>query len=132
MKKRKRSANLSSQKPVAVEIPDDDSFAEISEKINLYTDRTDLTVIDIEQFLLHLSVLSEIQKKDNAEIEKSEKSLKRQFLRKKRKRLLQLKLIINSILLMPKSSASNSFCRANRITMKCSKKLRMTKKYCTP
>ena len=42
------------------------------------------------------------------------------------------KLIINSILLIPKSSASNSFCRANRITMKCSKKLRMTKKYCTP
>ena len=132
MKKRKKSANLSKSKTVAVEIPDDDSFAEISEKISLYTDRTDLTVIDIEQFLLHLSVLSEMQKKDNAEIEKKRKELEKTILEEERKRLLQLKLIINSILLIPKSSASNSFCRANRITMKCSKKLRMTKKYCTP
>lgn len=121
LEEKKKVCELIKSKTVAVEIPDDDSFAEISEKISLYTDRTDLTVIDIEQFLLHLSVLSEMQKRDNAEIEKSEKSLKRQFLRKKRKRLLQLKLIINSILLMPKNSASNSFCRANRITMKCSK-----------
>ena len=145
LEEKKKVCELIKSKTVAVEIPDDDSFAEISEKISLYTDRTDLTVIDIEQFLLHLSVLSEMQKKDNAEIEKKRKELEKhlecQFCRlfrpitkqrKKRKRLLQLKLIINSILLMPKSSASNSFCRANRITMKCSKKLRMTKKYCTP
>lgn len=112
LEEKKKICELIKSKTVAVEIPDDDSFAEISEKISLYTDRTDLTVIDIEQFLLHLSVLSEMQKKDNAEIDKSEKSLKRQFLRKKRKRLLQLKLIINLILLMPKSSASNSFLQS--------------------
>ena len=83
---------------------------------------------EIFRKIFHTDIYKEFQDK----LKKSEKSLKRQFLRKKRKRLLQLKLIINSILLMPKSSASNSFCRVNRITMKCSKKLRMTKKYCTP
>ena len=132
LEEKKKVCELIKSKTVAVEIPDDDSFAEISEKISLYTDRTDLTVIDIEQFLLHLSVLSEMQKKDNTEIEKKRKELEKTILDEERKRLLQLKLIINSTLLMPKSSALNSFCRANRITMKCLKKQRMTKKYCTP
>lgn len=68
-----------------------------------------------------------MQKKDNTEIDKKRKELEKTILDEEKKRLLQLKLIINSILLMPKSSALNSFCRANRITMKCSKKQRMTK-----
>ena len=77
LEEKKKVCELIKSKTVAVEIPDDDSFAEISEKISLYTDRTDLTVIDIEQFLLHLSVLSEMQKKDNAEIEKKRKELEK-------------------------------------------------------
>ena len=65
---------------------------EISEKINLYTDRTDLTVIDIEQFLLHLSVLSKMQKKDNAEIEKKRKELEKIILEEEKKKALAVEI----------------------------------------
>lgn len=92
MKKRKKVCELIKSKTVAVEIPDDDSFAEISEKINLYTDRTDLTVIDIEQFLLHLSVLSEMQKKDNSKIEKKRKELEKTILEEEKKKALAVEI----------------------------------------
>lgn len=88
LEEKKKVCELIKSKTVAVEIPDDDSFAEISEKINLYTDRSDLTVIDIEQFLLHLSVLSEMQKKDNAEIEKKRKELEKTILEEEKKKAL--------------------------------------------
>ena len=92
LEEKKKVCELIKSKTVAVEIPDDDSFAEISEKISLYTDRTDLTVIDIEQFLLHLSVLSEMQKKDNAEIEKKRKELEKTILEEEKKKALAKKL----------------------------------------
>lgn len=88
LEEKKKVCELIKSKTVAVEIPDDDSFAEISEKISLYTDRTDLTVIDIEQFLLHLSVLSEMQKKDNAEIDKKRKELEKTILEEEKKKAL--------------------------------------------
>lgn len=88
LEEKKKVCELIKSKTVAVEIPDDDSFAEISEKISLYTDRSDLTVIDIEQFLLHLSVLSEMQKKDNAEIDKKRKELEKIILEEEKKKAL--------------------------------------------
>ena len=92
LEEKKKVCELIKSKTVAVEIPDDDSFAEISEKISLYTDRTDLTVIDIEQFLLHLSVLSEMQKKDNAEIEKKRKELEKTILEEEKKKALAVEI----------------------------------------
>ena len=92
LEEKKKVCELIKSKTVAVEIPDDESFAEISEKISLYTDRTDLTVIDIEQFLLHLSVLSEMQKKDNAEIEKKRKELEKTILEKEKKKALAVEI----------------------------------------
>lgn len=92
LEEKKKVCELIKSKTVAVEIPDDDSFAEISEKINLYTDRTDLTVIDIEQFLLHLSVLSEMQKKDNAEIDKKRKELEKTILEEEKKKALAVEI----------------------------------------
>lgn len=92
LEEKKKVCELIKSKTVAVEIPDDESFAEISEKISLYTDRTDLTVIDIEQFLLHLSVLSEMQKKDNAEIDKKRKELEKTILEEEKKKALAVEI----------------------------------------
>lgn len=88
LEEKKKVCELIKSKTASVAIPDDENFAEIKEKISLYTDRTDLTVIDIEQFLLHLSVLSEMQKKDNAEIEKKRKELEKTILEEEKKKAL--------------------------------------------
>lgn len=85
---KKKVCELIKSKTASVAIPDDENFAEIKEKISLYTDRSDLTVIDIEQFLLHLSVLSEMQKKDNAEIDKKRKELEKTILEEEKKKAL--------------------------------------------
>lgn len=88
LEEKKKVCEIIKSKTASVAIPDDENFAEIKEKISLYTDRTDLTVIDIEQFLLHLSVLSEIQKKDNAEIDKKRKELEKTILEEEKKKAL--------------------------------------------
>lgn len=88
LEEKKKVCELIKSKTASVAIPDDENFVEIKEKISLYTDRTDLTVIDIEQFLLHLSVLSEIQKKDNAEIDKKRKELEKTILEEEKKKAL--------------------------------------------
>lgn len=88
LEEKKKVCELIKSKTASVAIPDDENFAEIKEKISLYTDRSDLTVIDIEQFLLHLSVLSEIQKKDNAEIDEKRKELEKTILEEEKKKAL--------------------------------------------
>lgn len=88
LEEKKKVCEIIKSKTASVAIPDDENFAEIKEKISLYTDRSDLTVIDIEQFLLHLSVLSEIQKKDNAEIDKKRKELEKTILEEEKKKTL--------------------------------------------
>lgn len=88
LEEKKKVCEIIKSKTASVAIPDDENFAEIKEKISLYTDRSDLTVIDIEQFLLHLSVLSEMQKKDNAEIDKKRKELEKTILEEEKKKAL--------------------------------------------
>lgn len=88
LEEKKKVCELIKSKTASVAIPDDENFAEIKEKISLYTDRSNLTVIDIEQFLLHLSVLSEMQKKDNAEIDKKRKELEKTILEEEKKKAL--------------------------------------------
>lgn len=92
LEEKKKVCELIKSKTASVAIPDDENFAEIKEKISLYTDRTDLTVIDIEQFLLHLSVLSEMQKKDNAEIDKKRKELEKTILEEEKKKALAVEI----------------------------------------
>ena len=77
LEEKKKVCELIKSKTVAVEIPDDDSFAEISEKINLYTDRTDLTVIDISNFFCTYRYFPRCRKRTMQKLKKSEKSLKR-------------------------------------------------------
>ena len=88
VEEKKKVCEIIKSKTASVAIPDDENFAEIKEKISLYTDRSDLTVIDIEQFLLHLSALIEMQKNGSKAIEKKLKELEKTILEEEKKKAL--------------------------------------------
>lgn len=88
VEEKKKVCEIIKSKTVSAAIPDDENFAEVKEKISLYTDRSDLTVIDIEQFLLHLSALIEMQKNGNKAIEKKLKEFEKTILEEEKKKAL--------------------------------------------
>lgn len=92
VEEKKKVCEIIRSKTASVEIPDDENYSEIKEKISLYTDRADLTVIDIEQFLLHFSALTEMQNASNREVDKKRKELEKTILEEEKKKALAVEI----------------------------------------
>lgn len=72
-------------KTSSVKIPDSESCRQTAENLMLYAGRADISVVDIEQFLLHLGTLVQMQKAESQKLEKTISELDNRIIECERK-----------------------------------------------